>query len=345
MRSGVVAVAEDGACPSVNLLRSLKREFGFYCIALCSDEPVIVDQLARAYVIGGSYMDNSLSSMEQYDVVSGQWKAVAAMSTARYLNGACAVAGEIYVSGGVDGGDLHISSVEKYSPSTGSWSAVAPLPEVRVQHSAVGVGSAMYVLGGVSGDGDTTVTSVHKFDSAQGTWIQVAPMPESRCYAATCAFGSDIFVFGGMDTNFRPQHSVFKYDTVADEWSILSQMPCVASRHCASVLGGVICILGTSRNQHDVLQFDPISGIWSMLAPTLCDHWLGSAFVLGEDLYAAGGSGDMSAVERYDVATNTWTTVADMLERRSHFCAVTIGTMGPTEEQDLFDALIAKASN
>jgi hypothetical protein len=34
MRDGVVSVAASGVCPSVSLLRALKREFGFYCIEL-----------------------------------------------------------------------------------------------------------------------------------------------------------------------------------------------------------------------------------------------------------------------------------------------------------------------
>jgi hypothetical protein len=38
MRTGVVSVAEPGALPSVSLLRSLKREFGFYCIELCAEQ-------------------------------------------------------------------------------------------------------------------------------------------------------------------------------------------------------------------------------------------------------------------------------------------------------------------
>jgi hypothetical protein len=49
-------------------------------------------------------------------------------------------------------------------------------------------------------------------------------------------------------------------------------------------------------------------------------------------------------VERYDIATNTWTAVADMLEDRCSSCAVCIESEGPTEEQDLFDSLITKAS-
>jgi hypothetical protein len=51
------------------------------------------------------------------------------------------------------------------------------------------------------------------------------------------------------------------------------------------------------------------------------------------------------SVERYDVASNTWRAVADMLEGRKFFIGVTIGSAGPAEEQDLFDALITKASS
>jgi hypothetical protein len=51
-------------------------------------------------------------------------------------------------------------------------------------------------------------------------------------------------------------------------------------------------------------------------------------------------------VERYDVASNTWRDVASMLEGRQQFGAVIIVSVGPAdhEEQNLFDALIAKAS-
>jgi hypothetical protein len=69
--------------------------------------------------------------------------------------------------------------------------------------------------------------------------------------------------------------------------------------------------------------------------------------VLGGILYAAGGRAhsEISSVECHDVATDTWTSVADMLEGRSLFNAVTIESAGPAEEQDLFDTLIAKACN
>jgi hypothetical protein len=59
-------------------------------------------------------------------------------------------------------------------------------------------------------------------------------------------------------------------------------------------------------------------------------------------MYTAGGEGQSLSVARYNVATDTWTAMVDMLEGRRFFGSVTIGSSGPTEEQDLFNALITK---
>jgi hypothetical protein len=72
MRDGVVAVAKAGTCPSVSLLRALKREFGFYCIELSTEGSAEPEQPEMALVMGGT--NNAygiLSSMEQYDTASG----------------------------------------------------------------------------------------------------------------------------------------------------------------------------------------------------------------------------------------------------------------------------------
>jgi N-acetylneuraminic acid mutarotase len=139
--------------------------------------------------------------------------------------------------------------------------------------------------------------------------------------------------------------SVYKYDTVADVWITLAPMPHALSEHSAIVLNGLVYIVGAG-NDSEVLRFDPALGAWSTLAPTLMSRICCSIFVIGGCLYAAGGN-DISAssVERYDTTTNTWTEVTDMLEARTRFSAVTIGSAGPAEEQDLFDLLIVKASS
>ena len=124
-------------------------------------------------------------------------------------------------------------------------------------------------------------------------------------------------------------------------------MPAAASGHSASLCGGLVYIVGAGEDNNEFLRFDPALEAWSTLAPTSVQRKYGASFVLGGCVYAVGGyrSTSSSNVERYDVATDTWTAVAQMLEGREMCSAITIGSAGPPEEQDLFDSLIAKATN
>jgi hypothetical protein len=69
-----------------------------------------------------------------------------------------------------------------------------------------------------------------------------------------------------------------------------------------------------------------------------------TSFVVNGSLHIAEGGGSNGSVERYDIATDTWTVMADMLEGRAFFGAVTIQPAGPAEEQDLLDALVTQAT-
>jgi hypothetical protein len=86
------------------------------------------------------------------------------------------------------------------------------------------------------------------------------------------------------------------------------------------------------------------SQVWSILARTSIRRDYGVSFAVGGTLYAAGGLGSRASVERYDVAADTWTAVAAMCEGHKSCATVSIGSVGPTEHQDLFDELIATAS-
>jgi hypothetical protein len=191
MRDGHISVVEPGMRPSVSLLRALKREFGFYCIELSAEEPVEAEQPELAFVMGGKedHDHHAMSSMDCYDSSSDQWSTAADMGTARSHFGACAVAGELNVTGGEDYGN-YLSSVERYSPSSDTWSTVAHMPEVRSEHAAVAVGLVMYVLGGwlgVGGAENVATASVLKFDSAPGTCSRVADMPDPvLCVCCVC---------------------------------------------------------------------------------------------------------------------------------------------------------------
>jgi hypothetical protein len=75
----------------VSLLWALKREFGFYCIELIAEKTAEQGQPEMAFVLDGYCGGAMLSSMERFDVLSGQRSAVTAMSIARAHLGTCVV--------------------------------------------------------------------------------------------------------------------------------------------------------------------------------------------------------------------------------------------------------------
>jgi hypothetical protein len=165
-------------------------------------------------------------------------------------------------------------------------------------------------------------------------------MPEPRYDCLACAVESNVY---GDDL---AEPSVFKYDTEAEEWSTPTPLPDNCFGHSAIELDGLIYIVGAGESSCGLLCYDPAAGIWSSLSSQSHTHDGGASFVLGGCLYAAGGDlmeGVKSKIERYDVTTNYWTDVTDLLEGRCNFDAVTIGSDGPAEEQDLFDSLITEA--
>jgi hypothetical protein len=174
-------------------------------------------------------------------------------------------------------------------------------------------------------------------------------MPEARQDAAACVIGINIYVTkSGNDHDV----SVLTYNTEANAWSVFPHMPDPfhgerAEDISASVLDGVIYTMGLGCLGKDVLRYEPASEIWSTLANTLECPCETTSFILGGCLNAVGGSVHQNddtpfTVERYDTTTDTWTEAANMLKRRSSFCAITIGSTGPTKEEDLLDLLIEK---
>jgi hypothetical protein len=255
MRDGMVSVAEPGAYPSVSLLRALKREFGFYCIELCAEQPVKEAPPEALFAMGGyNPLSRALPSMERYDSSTRRWSVSASMESGRRRFGACSVGGELYVTGGINEDNHEMDSVEKYSPTTGAWSPVHPLPSARQSHAALAVGSAMYVIGGRTNAFYEVTDTTLKYDRTQDSWSEVAPMPAPRKEFASCAYMSDIYVFGGNDEDGEDHASVFIFDTEANEWSTQAPMPIVCAGHSASLINDQVYIVGAGESGREVLR-------------------------------------------------------------------------------------------
>jgi N-acetylneuraminic acid mutarotase len=167
-------------------------------------------------------------------------------------------------------------------------------------------------------------------------------MPNALYGSASCAVGTDIYIFGG---NGAHQDSLFKYDTLANEWSTLASMVSCEIYTSATVIGDVVYIVGAGYYGREVLRFDLPSGVCSTCAPTSSHQVSGASFKLNGCLHAISGeSGQGMTVQRYITASDTWTEVAKLQAERSSYCAVTVGIALPAvADQNLFDSLIVKA--
>ncbi len=164
-----------------------------------------------------------VSTMERYDRQQDSWTAASAsMRQARCRFGACMIAGELYVTGGLSTiqASSKFATVERYNPSSNTWNSVAAMPQARYSHEACEIGEAMYVIGG-------DLQHTWKYDAATDTWSEVAPMPALRKYSAVCAIGSVIYVIGGrtQPNSNTATAEVYKYSVDSNSWSTGSPMP------------------------------------------------------------------------------------------------------------------------
>lgn len=111
------------------------------------------------------------------------WAQLTAMPTRRSACAAAAVAGAIFVVGGIAGhsGALPMDTVERFDPKSGQWASLPPMIQPRRHFAAVGCAGrgGLYVLGGVT-YAAKNIASVEFFDLASEQWKAAPRLPEPR---------------------------------------------------------------------------------------------------------------------------------------------------------------------
>jgi len=174
----------------------------------------------RIYVIGGGtlapgaekpYLDfetpqNSLSTVEEYNVETNTWRTRTPMPTPRNHVALGAINGKIYVAGGRVGAPYislgsDVSLVEIYDPAKDSW--VAKLPQ-RMPTARSGVGFGVYngwllVAGGEWQDSvtQTAFRAFEAYNPATDTWQSMPSMVIARHGLASAVIGNRFYTVSG----------------------------------------------------------------------------------------------------------------------------------------------------
>lgn len=160
----------------------------------------------------------------EYDPVANTWRERAPMPTARGASGVAALAGRIYVAGGLAGGNS-VSNFEAFDPATNTWAVLPAMPTARDHLTAQAVGGRFYAISGRVGD---VLSANEAYDPLTNTWTPRAPIPTPRGGIGSGTIGGRIQVFGGEGPSGTPAGTFQQneeYDPATNAWRTLAPMP------------------------------------------------------------------------------------------------------------------------
>lgn len=247
------------------------------------------------------------------DTQENPWRLEPRLPAAWQEIGATAHNGELWVAGGFEGFRI-VDSVRAFDPRTGLWRDGPRLPTVRHHVSLVSAGDDLYSLGGELGTNFTPDAECYVLRRGETAWRAIAPMPEARGAMVAGFINGAIYVAGGVGPRSTLVAAVYRYDPVANRWSIGASIPTVREHLAGFVYGGRLFALGGRRLTLDsvtnvVEAYDPSMDRWETLAPMPTARGGFAASVWGDTAIANGGELEAEALvtaDALDLRTLSW---------------------------------------
>lgn len=246
---------------------------------------------SKVFHIGGFSLGAGANN-QQYDPVLNTWSIKADLPLgARYSHYQEAVAGLIYVMGGVVGGAA-VQSCYAYNPVANTWSAaLAVMTNVRQEGGSFVIGQYIHCVGGTD-NGGTAQTSNYRYDTVGNTWAVKAVLATARQGNRGSDYGGFGFSFGGDGANIARTD---RYDPAGDSWTAKTAIPTgVRQVACATLFARIYLVGGldgSSTVRNLVQSYDPTADTWrgETNLPAARQNWASTA-VLNNVFYVAGGS-------------------------------------------------------
>jgi N-acetylneuraminic acid mutarotase len=254
-----------------------------------------------------------------------------AMLRVRQEHGVAALRGQVYVIGGYAMNPT--TSVDAYDPTTRKWRSVASLPTALQHPNVAVVNDKIFLAGYFQGQGTgAPQDNAYVYDPDLDRWDAIASLPTGTGRAAGCVavIGAKIYIFGGRRMDMSVAFASV-YDTAADSWQKLPDMP-VRREHCgAGYIGDKIYIVGGRTDtiegfEPTSLVFDPANPGYAQRKPVPTPRGGVAAAVVGGKLYIFGGEGNPNAdarvfpnVDAYDPASDSWTALPSLALPRHGF--------------------------
>ena len=276
-------------------------------------------------VIGGLNKDNSVHTIDQYDVITDTWTTLSDLGTTMYGLASCFCNGNLYISGGYSTGQDYSNLVSCYNLKDHKWTSVAPMQTSRRYHCMVTMYGLMYVLGGQNEQG--VLSQVEYYNPSTSQWSYLQSMTSPRMYHGVAEIDGLIFAIGGHN-GVQRLTSVECYNPLLGTWKYAMSLPEPRSVMGVATLDGLVYVAGGYNGRqylHSVLTYNVKLDKWFSIPSMKVAR---SAFGLvsyNGSLYALGGfcGSLLNSMEHFTPGDEQWYTDVAMTTERIHFSTVT----------------------
>lgn len=276
----------------------------------------------HVYFCGGvSAADGSQFAPQRFMPAVGHWDQVADLNgPSRCGCAMAAVAGELYVLGGVTAGGYDTDIVDRLDLSAGAWVVAPPLRMARTGCAAAAIESRLYAVGG-SAKG-LELPYVEYLDVCKETeqccWQPLPRMLEQRYACTAVSWRGNLHVFGGCSRGLSLAAAEVLASNGVAPWQALCPPPTPRYGCAAAVTFGKIYIAGGYQGGRPLAhleRFDPAEGHWDVMPPMPTGRKWCTAVASAGLVYVFGGFDGRQAlatVERFDVTSRQWEQLAPM---------------------------------
>jgi Kelch motif protein len=233
----------------------------------------------------------------------------------------------LYALGGTGesgGGGFNIRA---YDLATNTWTRRNSSVYVFNTNGVGKIGGNLYFSGGASYGGDGLMISplLWAYDVAHDRLIRKADTPKATADGVTGVIDGKLYVLPGTcGTDFWPDphycdqedfRQLWRYDPVANAWTILASAPHFHAHGAAGVINGKFYVAGGSAKGIGTANldvYDPVSNRWKALASMPAPRWFAVGAVQNGKLWVIGINGTNRLTYAYDPLTNRWATRASL---------------------------------
>jgi N-acetylneuraminic acid mutarotase len=230
------------------------------------------------YIVGGIGIDwtnlraRLLARVDAYNIATNTWSRMASMPGGReYPNGASAINGKLYVTGGINNDNRPTKTLFVYDPRTNSWTRKADMPQPGCAGVQGVIDGKLYVyMFGCDRHSEFYVPRFYRYNPATDTWV-VRALPPGRLLSSSGGVIGGKFYIAAGDDGTRLPTPLYAYDPVTNTWQTKASMSELRGGMAGAVVNGKLFMVGGSDNGDGAVPemevYNPVTNSWATKTP------------------------------------------------------------------------------